>query len=211
MKEVKESSKKSVTERALATLVGRQYSLNELINSVHMKENRVVSKKNLTIVNDSTNYCPKEEITVTDGTVTVTEGRYVDAGKHDSQYHYIYLTCAEEDWKFKMLVGKQEVITSIREMYTATHIVEKLKPQFIGQLFNLTTVCSEIRCFLTELSWEEKGETQIDSVEGVAVFEDGREYNSMTFFVKAALEELSGIRISYDSTYIIRNVEVFAE
>lgn len=84
MKEVKESSKKSVTERALATLVGRQYSLNELINSVHMKENRVVSKKNLTIVNDSTNYCPIEEITVTDGTVTVTEGRYVDAGKHDS-------------------------------------------------------------------------------------------------------------------------------
>ena len=53
--------------------------------------------------------------------------------------------------------------------------------------------------FLTGLPWEEKGETQLDDMEG----EVGREYNSMTFFIKAAMEEFSGICISYDSTYLI--------
>ncbi len=61
--------------------------------------------------------------------------------------------------------------------------------------------------FLTGLPWEEKGETQLDDMEG----EVGREYNSMTFFIKAAMEEFSGICISYDSTYLIRGVEVFTK
>lgn len=199
--------KKSATEKALTALVGTQYSINELINSVHMKENRVVSKKNLTIVNDSTNYCPIEEITVTDGTVTVTEGRYVEAGKHDSRYHYIYLHCAEEDWKFKVILDERDLIIEIKEMYTVTQIVEKLKLELVGKQFNFTTVCVSIRRFLAGLPWEEKGETQLDNMEG----EEGREYNSMTFFVKAAMEEFSGICISYDSTYLIRDVKVFTK
>mgnify|MGYP000144887425 FL=1 len=82
-----------------------------------MKENRVVSKKNLTIVNDSTNYCPIEEITVTDGTFTVTEGRYVEVCEHDSQYHYIYLHCAEEDWKFKVILDAHDLIIEIKEIW----------------------------------------------------------------------------------------------
>jgi len=199
--------KKSATEKALTTLVGTKYSRNELINSVHMKESRVVSKKNLTIVNDSTNYCPIEEIIVTDGTVTVTEGRYVDAGKHDSQYHYIYLHCAEEDWKLKVILDERDLIIEIKEMYTVTQIVEKLKLELVGKQFNFTTVCVSIRRFLTGLPWEEKGETQLDDMEG----EEGRKYNSMTFFVKAAMEEFSGICISYDSDYLIRDVKVFTK
>lgn len=199
--------KKSATEKALTALVGTQYSINELINSVHMKENRVVSKKNLTIVNDSTNYCPIEEITVTDGTFTVTEGRYVEVCEHDSQYHYIYLHCAEEDWKFKVILDAHGLIIEIKEMHTVTQIVEKLKLELVGKQFNITTVCVSIRCFLTGLPWEEKGETQLDDMEG----EVGREYNSMTFFIKAAMEEFLGICISYDSTYLIRGVEVFTK
>lgn len=199
--------KKSATEKALTTLVGTQYSLNELINSVHMRESRVVSKKKLTIVNDSTNYCPIEEIIVTDGTVTVTEGRYVDAGKHDSQYHYIYLHCAEEDWKLKVILDEHDLIIEIKEMYTVTQIVEKLKLELVGKQFNFMTVCVSIRRFLAGLPWEEKGETQLDDMEG----EDGREYNSMTFFVKSTMEEFSGICISYDSAYLIRDVKVFTK
>ncbi len=199
--------KKSATEKALTALVGTQYSINELINSVHMKENRVVIKKNLTIVNDSTNCCPIEETIVTDGTFTVTEGRYVEVCEHDSQYHYIYLHCAEEDWKFKVILDERDLIIEIKEMYTVTQIVEKLKLELVGKQFNLTTVCVSIRRFLAGLPWEEKGETQLDDMEG----EDGREYNSMTFFVKSTMEEFLGICISYDSAYLIRDVKVFTK
>ena len=99
------------------------------------------------------------------------------------------------------------LIIEIKEMYTVTQIVEKLKLELVGKQFNFTTVCVSIRRFLTGLPWEEKGETQLDDMEG----EDGREYNSMTFFVKSTMEEFSGICISYDSAYLIRDVKVFTK
>lgn len=120
---------------------------------------------------------------------------------------YIYLHCAEEDWKLKVILDERDLIIEIKEMYTVTQIVEKLKLELVGKQFNFTTVCVSIRRFLTGLPWEEKGETQLDDMEG----EEGRKYNSMTFFVKAAMEEFSGICISYDSDYLIRDVKVFTK
>ena len=45
------------------------------------------------------------------------EGRYVEVCEHDSQYHYIYLHCAEEDWKFKVILDAHDLIIEIKEIW----------------------------------------------------------------------------------------------
>lgn len=191
----------NATESTLMSLLNTEYNMNKVADFVHMKESRTIDSRQINISTYDT-ICTVEETTVTDETFTLIEGRYADECEHDTAYHYIYLKCNVEGWRVRIFVNSKGTITEIKEICTADQMVEILRSSMIGKPYDELAVRKI-------LSLEDKGETAVDTavdtVEGCATLDDGKEYRCIGYYIQ--VEEAKGIKIIIDDNNIVSAVE----
>ena len=134
------------------------------------------------------------------------EGRYVEENKHDSAYHYVYLDCPEGDWRFKITVDAEEKIVGVKEIYTIDHAIKIFKQEVIGEKYDELKTMDKFAEIMKKYAVEEKGETELQTVEGTCASETGKELNGEGFFVPVENETIAFV--AYDEDYNI--VEVTA-
>lgn len=187
----------NATKSTLMSLLNTEYNMSKVADFVHMKESRTIGSRHINISTYDTT-CTIEETTVTDESFTLIEGRYADECEHDTAYHYIYLNCNVEGWRDRIFVNSKGIITEIREICTADQTVETLRGNMIGKPYDELAVRKI-------LSLEDKGETAVDTVEGCATLDDGKEYRCIGYYVQ--VEEAKGIKVIIDDNNIVSAVE----
>lgn len=187
----------NATVSTLMSLLNAEYNMNKVADYVHMKESRTIDSRYINISTYDT-ICTVEETTVTDETFTLIEGRYADECEHDTAYHYIYLNCNVEGWRVRIIVNSKGTIAEIKEICTADQMVEILRSSMIGKPYDELAVRKI-------LLLEDKGETAVDTVEGCATLNDGKEYRCIGYYVQ--VEEAKGIKVILDDNDIVSAVE----
>lgn len=196
---------KNVTKTTLTALVGTEYDINKVADFVGMKECRVAKEKQFGICTFHNN-CEIKETILTDNSLVLMEGRYVEENKHDSAYHYVYLDCPEGDWRFKITVDAEEKIVGVKEIYTIDHAIKIFKQEVIGEKYDELKTMDKFAEIMKKYAVEEKGETELQTVEGTCASETGKELNGEGFFVPVENETIAFV--AYDEDYNI--VEVTA-
>ena len=147
---------KNVTKTTLTALVGTEYDINKVADFVGMKECRVAKEKQFGICTFHNN-CEIKETILTDNSLVLMEGRYVEENKHDSAYHYVYLDCPEGDWRFKITVDAEEKIVGVKEIYTIDHAIKIFKQEVIGEKYDELKTMDKFAEIMKKYAVEEKG------------------------------------------------------
>lgn len=194
---------KNATKATLTALVGTAYDINKVADFVGMKECRVAKEKQFGICTFHNN-CEIKETILTDNSLVLMEGRYVEENKHDSAYHYVYLDCPEGDWRFKIIVDAEEKIVGVKEIYTIDHAIKIFRQEVIGKKYDELKTMDKFAAIMKKYAVEEKGETELQTVEGTCASETGKELNGEGFFVPVENEMIAFV--AYDENYNIVEV-----
>ena len=95
-------------------------------------------------------------------------------------------------------MNSKGTIAEIKEICTADQMVEILRSSMIGKPYDELAVRKI-------LLLEDKGETAVDTVEGCATLDDGKEYRYIGYYVQ--VEEAKGIKVILDDNNIVSAVE----
>ena len=195
------TNKKNVTgknaiEATLTTLLGTPYSINKVTDFVGINEDCTINMDMFRISTSCTD-CEVEETTITDENFTFTEGRYVDGREHETMYHYVYLESTSGDWRFKLDVDAEENLAGVKELCTVNHAIQLLKEEILGQKYDPVEI-------MEKFVVEEKGETELQTNEGTACLEAGKELNGESFFVP--VRNATAAFVAYDESHKIVEV-----
>ena len=168
---------KSAIATILTALLGSTYDINKVAELLEMSKNRTIEVDTFHISTFNTD-CEVEETTVADDNFVLIEGRYADDRKHDSAYHYVYLDYPEGDWRFKITVDAEGKIGEVKEICTIDHAIKIFKQEIIGEKYDGLKTMNKYAEIIEKYAVEEKGETEIRSVEG-----SYGKYNTEGFYV----------------------------
>lgn len=186
---------KNAIGEILASLLGTEYNLDKIATLVGMKDYQASRKSHTFHISTFESECTVEETVVTDNFLTLTEGRYIDdiwEHSNDSDYHYIYLDCAAEDWRIKLSVDSCGNLVGIKEIRTLAQAIKFLSDKFVGKRFDEYEVENSI--FL-----EDKGENLMQNI-----IEGGRtEINTWCMCFCSPVMGTKGIIFVYDDNGIV--------
>lgn len=187
---------KSVIEATLTTLLGTPYSINKVTDLVGINEDRTINMDSFHISTSCTD-CEVEETTITDDNFIFTEGRYVDGHEHETMYHYVYVESTSDDWRFRLDVDAAGNLAGVKELCTVNHAIQLLKEEILGQKYDPAEI-------MEKFVVEEKGETELQTNEGTACLEAGKELNGESFFVP--VRNATAAFVAYDESHKIVEV-----
>lgn len=187
---------KKVIEATLTTLLGTPYSINKVADLVGINEGRTINMDSFHISTSCTD-CEVEETTITDDNFILTEGRYVDGHEHETMYHYVYVESTSDDWRFRLDVDAAGNLAGVKELCTVNHAIQLLKEEILGQKYDPVEI-------MEKFVVEEKGETELQTNEGSACLEAGKELNGDSFFVP--VRNVTAAFVAYDESHKIVEV-----
>ena len=187
---------KKVIEATLTTLLGTPYSINKVADLVGINEGRTINMDSFHISTSCTD-CEVEETTITDDNFILTEGRYVDGHEHETMYHYVYVESTSDDWRFRLDVDAAGNLAGVKELCTVNHAIQLLKEEILGQKYDPVEI-------MEKFVVEEKGETELQTNEGSACLEAGKELNVDSFFVP--VRNATAAFVAYDESHKIVEV-----
>lgn len=187
---------KNAIEATLATLLGTPYSINKATDLVGINEDSTINMDTFHISTSHTD-CKVKETRITDDNFTLTEGRYVDGHEHETMYHYVYLESTSGDWRFKLDVDAEGNLAGVKELCTVNHAIQLFKEEILGQKYDPVEI-------MEKFVVEEKGETELQTNEGTACLEAGKELNGESFFVP--VRNATAAFVAYDENHKIVEV-----
>ena len=187
---------KKVIEATLTTLLGTPYSINKVADLVGINEGSTINMDSFHISTSFTD-CEVEETTITDDNFILTEGRYVDGHEHETMYHYVYVESTSDDWRFRLDVDAAGNLAGVKELCTVNHAIQLLKEEILGQKYDPVEI-------MEKFVVEEKGETELQTNEGSACLEAGKELNGESFFVP--VRNATAAFVAYDESHKIVEV-----
>ena len=196
MKNKKNVTGKSVIEATLTTLLGTPYSINKVTDLVGINEDRTINMDSFHISTSCTD-CEVEETTITDDNFILTEGQYVDGHEHETRYNSVYVESTSDDWRFRLDVDAAGNLAGVKELCTVNHAIQLLKEEILGQKYDPVEI-------MEKFVVEEKGETELQTNEGSACLEAGKELNGESFFVP--VRNATAAFVAYDESHKIVEV-----
>ena len=187
---------KKVIEATLTTLLGTPYSINKVADLVGINEGRTINMDSFHISTSCTD-CEVEETTITDDNFILTEGRYVDGHEHETMYHYVYVESTSDDWRVRLDVDAAGNLAGVKKLCTVNHAIQLLQEEILGQKYDPVEI-------MEKFVVEEKGETELQTNEGSACLEAGKELNGESFFVP--VRNATAAFVAYDESHKIVEV-----
>ena len=181
---------KKVIEATLTTLLGTPYSINKVADLVGINEGRTINMDSFHISTSCTD-CEVEETTITDDNFILT------GHEHETMYHYVYVESTSDDWRFRLDVDAAGNLAGVKELCTVNHAIQLLKEEILGQKYDPVEI-------MEKFVVEEKGETELQTNEGSACLEAGKELNGESFFVP--VRNATAAFVAYDESHKIVEV-----